>query len=241
MKLKIYTDGACRGNPGICAIAFMILDNENRTVKTYSEYIGTGTNNQAEYKALINALESAKYFGNELECYSDSKLLVNQMNGEWKVKHPNMKILWKTAIALKDTFHHISFTYVPRTNMYIQRVDQLANQTLDNLEKPDLKQIESSNYKQINFLDKRFKQTANKKKTGRTMGRPKESFRIPLGDGKTLSVAIFPTRKDPRAEVISVQVQKYEDEKWENIGKIAVYRSPEGNYSRLPDRDKPSE
>ena len=190
---------------------------------------------------MINALESAKYFGNELECYSDSKLLVNQMNGEWKVKHPNMKILWKTAIALKDTFHHISFTYVPRTNMYIQRVDQLANQTLDNLEKPDLKQIESSNYKQINFLDKRFKQTANKKKTGRTMGRPKESFRIPLGDGKTLSVAIFPTRKDPRAEVISVQVQKYEDEKWENIGKIAVYRSPEGNYSRLPYRDKPSE
>jgi len=241
MKLKIYTDGACSGNPGICAIAFMILDNEDRTVKTYSEYIGKGTNNQAEYKALINALESAKYFGNELECYSDSKLLVNQMNGEWKVKHPNMKILWKTAIALKDTFHHISFTFVPRTNMYIQRVDQLANQTLDNLEKPDLKQIESSNYKQINFLDKRFKQTANKKKTGRTMGRPKESFRIPLGDGKTLSVAIFPTRKDPRAEVISVQVQKYEDEKWENIGKIAVYRSPEGNYSRLPDRDKPSE
>ena len=70
MNLKIYTDGACRGNPGICAIAFMILDNEDRTVKTYSEYIGKGTNNQAEYKALINALESAKYFGNELECYS---------------------------------------------------------------------------------------------------------------------------------------------------------------------------
>ena len=73
------------------------------------------------------------------------------------------------------------------------------------------------------------------------MGRPKESFRIPLGDGKTLSVAIFPTKKDPKAEVISVQVQQYKDEKWETIGKIAVYRSPEGNYSRLPDREKPSE
>ena len=93
MKLRIYTDGACRGNLGICVIAFIILDNEDRTVKTYSEYIGNGTNNQAEYKALISALESANDFGNELECYSDSKLIVNQMNGEWKVKHPNMKPL----------------------------------------------------------------------------------------------------------------------------------------------------
>ncbi len=76
---------------------------------------------------------------------------------------------------------------------------------------------------------------------GEKMGRPKESFRIPLGDGKTLSVAIFPTKKDPKAEVISVQVQQYADEKWDTIGKIAVYRSPEGNYSRLPDREKPSE
>ncbi len=217
----------------------MILDNEDMTVKTYSEYIGNGTNNQAEYKALISALESAKDFGNELECYSDSKLLVNQMNGEWKVKHTNMKTLWKTAIVLKDTFERISFNHVPRTNMYIQRVDQLANQTLDNLDKTNHKPVESSKYKQVNFLDKRFKQTPNKKEMGRKMGRPKESFRIPLGDGKTLSVAIFPTKKDPKAEVISVQVQQYNDEKWETIGKIAVYRSPEGNYSRLPDREKP--
>jgi hypothetical protein len=76
---------------------------------------------------------------------------------------------------------------------------------------------------------------------GEKMGRPKESFRMPLGDGKTLSVAIFPTKKDPKAEVISVQVQQYSDEKWENVGKIAIYRSPEGNYSRLPDREKTSE
>ena len=76
---------------------------------------------------------------------------------------------------------------------------------------------------------------------GEKMGRPKESFRMPLGDGKTLSVAIFPTKKDPKAEVISVQVQQYSDEIWENVGKIAIYRSPEGNYSRLPDREKTSE
>ena len=239
--LKIYTDGACRGNPGPCAIAFIILNEKNQVYKEHFEYAGIGTNNQAEYNALISALESAKDSGNELECYSDSKLLVNQMNGEWKVKHPNMKTLWKRAVALKDTFQHISFAHVPRTNMNIQRVDQLANQTLDKLDKTNHNPAESSKYTQVNFLNKSFKQTPNKKEMGEKMGRPKESFRIPLGDGKTLSVAIFPTKKDPKAEVISVQVQKYEDEKWENIGKIAVYRSPEGNYSRLPDRDKPSE
>ena len=70
------------------------------------------------------------------------------------------------------------------------------------------------------------------------MGRPKGSFRIRLEDGKTLSVAIFPTKRDPSAEVISVQVQNYEDETWKNYGKIAIYRSPEGSYSQLPDQQR---
>ena len=73
------------------------------------------------------------------------------------------------------------------------------------------------------------------------MGRPKESFRIRLDDGRTLSIAVFPTKKDPTAEVISVQLADYKDEKWETLGKIAVYRSPEGNYSKLPDREPKSE
>ena len=73
------------------------------------------------------------------------------------------------------------------------------------------------------------------------MGRPKDSFRVRLDDGKTLSVAVFPTKKDPAAEVISVQVQNYEDETWKSFGKIAIYRSPEGNYSQLPDRERKPE
>ena len=70
------------------------------------------------------------------------------------------------------------------------------------------------------------------------LGRPKESFRIRLDDGKTLSVAVFPTKKDPSAEVISIQIQNYEDETWKTYGRIAIYRSPEGNYSQLPDRER---
>jgi hypothetical protein len=70
------------------------------------------------------------------------------------------------------------------------------------------------------------------------LGRPKGSFRIRLEDGKTLSMAIFPTKRDPTAEVISVQVQNYEDETWKTYGKMAIYRSPDGNYSQLPNQDR---
>lgn len=69
--------------------------------------------------------------------------------------------------------------------------------------------------------------------------KPKASFRLRLGEEQFLSVSIFPTKKDPAAEVISVQVSRPTGDEWETVGKIALYRSPEGNYSQLPDRGKP--
>jgi hypothetical protein len=68
------------------------------------------------------------------------------------------------------------------------------------------------------------------------MGRPKHSFRIPLSDGSNLSLAVFATRNDPAAEVISVQITRLVDNNWVTDAKLAVYRSPEGNYTQLPDR-----
>jgi hypothetical protein len=73
------------------------------------------------------------------------------------------------------------------------------------------------------------------------MSKPKELFRTRLDDGKILSVAVFPTKKNPAAEVISVNVQKFEEQTWKNFGRIAIYRSPEGNYNLLPDRERQSE
>jgi ribonuclease HI len=131
MKLKIYSDGACRGNPGPSAIAYVILDYEGKVLKEHSEYVGMGTNNQAEYRALILALESAVDFGNEAVCYSDSVLVVKQMNGEWRVKHHNMVPLWREVVTLKENFQQVSFVRVPRRDKYIERTDQLANQELD--------------------------------------------------------------------------------------------------------------
>jgi len=73
------------------------------------------------------------------------------------------------------------------------------------------------------------------------MGRPKKSFRIALPDGSNLSLAVFETRKDPAAEVISVTISRIVDDNWVTDAKLAVYRSPEGNYSQLPDREQPSQ
>jgi hypothetical protein len=72
---------------------------------------------------------------------------------------------------------------------------------------------------------------------------PKASFRLRLNEAEFLNVSVFPTKKDPTAEVISVQINRMPrapEDNWETVGKIALYRSPEGNYSRLPDREKPS-
>lgn len=70
------------------------------------------------------------------------------------------------------------------------------------------------------------------------MARPKQSFRIPLPHGSNLSLAVFATKNDPTAEVISVRITRLVDDNWVTDAKLAVYRSPEGVYSQLPDREK---
>jgi ribonuclease HI len=136
MKLQVYSDGASRGNPGVSAIAYMILDEENRMLKRKSTYLGVRTNNQAEYEALLTALQSASEFDDdEVECYLDSELVVKQLNGQYKVRNENLRVLWLKIQKHKQNFRKISFTYVPRTNSRIQEVDRLANLALDGIKK----------------------------------------------------------------------------------------------------------
>jgi len=136
MKLRVYSDGASRGNPGVSSVAFMVLNEDDEILERRSYFIGERTNNQAEYEALISSLKSASDFTNdEVECYLDSELVVKQLNGEYKVKNSDLKILWLKVQGIKQRFRKISFIHVPRTNPQIQEVDQLANQTLDKIRK----------------------------------------------------------------------------------------------------------
>jgi ribonuclease HI len=132
--LKIYSDGASRGNPGLSAIAFTILDEDDKVLEKDSTSIGIRTNNQAEYEALILALEHASTRGSrEVTCYLDSELVVKQLNGEYEIKKPELRTLWRKVIALKIRFKKTNVIWVPRTNRYIQEVDSLVNQLLDDI------------------------------------------------------------------------------------------------------------
>lgn len=132
MRLRVYSDGASRGNPGISAIAFMIMTEDGRLLKKYSKYVGIRTNNQAEYEALISALESASTLTDQEVTYCmDSELVVKHLNREYQVRNPKLKTLWLEVQELKQKFRRITFTNVPRTDIHIEQVDRLANQALD--------------------------------------------------------------------------------------------------------------
>ena len=97
-----------------------------------SRYLGSRTNNQAEYEALIAALESAiALHAEEVICHLDSELVVKQLNGEYRVKNSELRKLWRQVQELIRSFTNASFISVPRTNTYIQKADALVNNALD--------------------------------------------------------------------------------------------------------------
>jgi ribonuclease HI len=103
-----------------------------QVIKEDSRFIGEATNNQAEYNALIAALEFAKAIkAKEVICLLDSELVGKQLTGEYGVKNPELRKLWRKAVELKDAFKKIRFVNVARSNSYISRADALVNKTLD--------------------------------------------------------------------------------------------------------------
>lgn len=128
--LVSYTDGGARGNPGPAGIGVVLQNKDGQTVGEWSEFLGVATNNQAEYKALLLALKQAAALGAaELECRLDSELVVKQLKGEYKVKHPDLKPLCEQARGLISQFKNVSFNHVRREQN--KRADQLANQAMD--------------------------------------------------------------------------------------------------------------
>jgi ribonuclease HI len=134
MTIQIYSDGASRGNPGISAIAFLILSEDRQVLLRNSKYIGIRTNNQAEYEAVIYALERASTLMDQSAiCFLDSELVIKQLNGQYRVRNAELKMLWSTVQELAKRFQEIRFIHVPRTHRYMREVDQLANRTLDSM------------------------------------------------------------------------------------------------------------
>ncbi len=129
-KIKLFTDGGSRGNPGQAAIGGVLYNEKNEKIDSFSEKIGIKTNNQAEYLALLKGLEIAKKYKSEiLECFLDSELVVKQLNKEYKVKDKELAKIFVSVWNLKLSFKKITFHHVMREKNF--EADRLVNEALD--------------------------------------------------------------------------------------------------------------
>lgn len=129
-RLILHTDGAARGNPGPAGIGAVLTDGSGRTVATLAEGIGVATNNQAEYRAVIEGLRLAAERGaKRVLVRSDSKLLVEQLAGRFRVKNPTLQRLHQEVRALVRSFDRVNFEHVRRGEN--ADADALANEGVD--------------------------------------------------------------------------------------------------------------
>jgi ribonuclease HI len=128
--LRLFTDGASRGNPGPAALGVVIENDQGMRLRGLHRYLGIATNNVAEYHALIEGLKAAEPLKpDRLEVYLDSKLVVEQVNGNFKVKNAELQALIKQVQELRGRFLSVEFKHVEREKN--RGADALANMSLD--------------------------------------------------------------------------------------------------------------
>lgn len=130
MKVVAYADGASRGNPGPASFGVVLYDEAGRELHRASQALGRATNNQAEYRGAIAALEAALGLGaREVELCLDSELVVRQLGGRYKVRNPKLIPLHKRILDLRSRFQRVIVRHVPREQNRV--ADRLANEALN--------------------------------------------------------------------------------------------------------------
>ena len=136
--LKLYVDGASRGNPGEAGAGFYLLDGDGNELLKGMRFLGRMTNNAAEYQALILGLREALGIGGDsIEIYTDSELVANQMKGIYTVKNKQLRRLHQKVVALLDKFHRYEITAIRREDN--RKADRLANEAIDGIKAKGLK------------------------------------------------------------------------------------------------------
>jgi ribonuclease HI len=129
MNLTIFTDGASRNNPGEAGAGVLVLQ-DNKPVAELARYLGTTTNNIAEYSAAIMGMEHAVKLGaSSVKLFADSELLVKQLNGLYKVKNEGLKPLYQRVKELIAKIGTVEVQYIPRAQN--SKADELANKAID--------------------------------------------------------------------------------------------------------------
>lgn len=130
MNVLVEADGGSRGNPGPAGYGAVVLSPDRDVLAESKEAIGVATNNVAEYRGLIAGLTEAAGLGaTEVAVSMDSKLVVEQMSGRWKVKHPDLITLHREARDLADRFDRVTYAWIPRARN--AHADRLANEAMD--------------------------------------------------------------------------------------------------------------
>ncbi len=135
MKFTIFADGGSRGNPGPAGSGAVVRDSTGQIIIEVSEFLGVTTNNVAEYTSILRALEQLDaMLGNgskdsDVVIKMDSMLVVKQMNGEYKIKHPNLIPLAQKVNEVRKRFRSVSFAHVYREHN--KEADALANKAMD--------------------------------------------------------------------------------------------------------------
>ena len=130
MKVVVHVDGGARGNPGPAAAACVITSPDGELLGEHAQLLGRATNNVAEYRAVLLALERARELGaNEVELIGDSELIAKQVMGQYKVKHEALRALHRETLAAFKAFDHWSIRTVPRAQN--ADADALVNAALD--------------------------------------------------------------------------------------------------------------
>lgn len=129
-EIIIYTDGGARGNPGPAAAGFILLDLRGKTIEAKAFYLGKATNNFAEYSAVVKALQAAEKINfSKVTLYSDSELLVKQINGQYKVKSQNLKDIYEKTMKLVSSFDKFKAVHITRDKNAL--ADSLVNASID--------------------------------------------------------------------------------------------------------------
>jgi ribonuclease HI len=128
-KVFIYVDGSCSGNPGEGGAGAVIKDEQGRTISRIKKYLGSVTNNRAEYEALIAGLQEAQRLGmREVEVYLDSELVVNQVNGAYRVRDATLKTLEGEVKRQLGCFARVVIRHIPREEN--READRLAREAV---------------------------------------------------------------------------------------------------------------
>ncbi|MBA1837319.1 bifunctional RNase H/acid phosphatase [Corynebacterium sp. zg912] len=131
MHVSMYCDGGSRGNPGVAGSGSVVYDADGETLAEIAYVVGKkSTNNVAEYYGLVRGLEACQQVGaTRVDVFMDSKLVVEQMTGRWKIKHPDMQKLAREARDLASSFEKVTYTWVPRAKN--KKADELSNVAMD--------------------------------------------------------------------------------------------------------------